>query len=268
VSVPRSGSDHDIRLDLGKAIVVGALAGFLSGLFGVGGGILIVPFLVLLTGMSQRLAHGTSLVAIIPIAASGVVGYVLADKVDYTAGACIAVGGMAGAILGTKALHALPQHVLRIVFALVLLVTAARMILGDADVSGRGALDGWMVAGFVLLGLAAGVLSGLLGVGGGIVMVPVMILGFGIPAAIAKGTSLLVILPTSMVGTWRNVRYHNAKLDIGTAVGLAGAVTAFLGALLSIGLSDEVSAALFATLLVFIAARMLLLERRGSRAPE
>src|SRR4051794_29643170 len=74
-----------LRLAPWKPIVVGLVAGLLSGIFGVGGGILIVPGLVLALGMQQRLAHGTSLAAIIPIAAAGLSGYAVAGEVDWLA---------------------------------------------------------------------------------------------------------------------------------------------------------------------------------------
>lgn len=253
--------------DLVQAIVVGGMAGFLSGLFGVGGGILIVPGLVLIARMQQRLAHGTSLAAIVPIAGSGVVGYLLDDKVDGAAALSIAAGAMLGAVVGTRALHVLPQRTLRLAFAVILLATAARLLVHEGTPPGRGDLDVAMISGFVALGLLSGILSGLLGVGGGIIMVPVMILGFDIPSVVAKGTSLLVIIPTSIVGTWRNVRNGNARLDTAAAIGLAGVVTAFLGARVSIVISDELSAILFGLLLLFSAGRMLLSDFKERRAP-
>jgi uncharacterized membrane protein YfcA len=252
--------------DVLQAIAVGGVAGFLSGLFGVGGGILIVPGLVLIARMQQRLAHGTSLAAIVPIAGAGVIGYLLDDKVDGAAALCIAAGAMLGAVMGTRALHVLPQRTLRLAFALILLATAARLLVHEGTPPGRGDFDVAMIVGFVALGLLSGILSGLLGVGGGIIMVPVMILAFDIPSVIAKGTSLLVIIPTSIVGTWRNVRNGNARLETAAAIGFAGVVTAFLGARVSIVISDELSAILFGLLLVFSAGRMLLSDLKERRA--
>ena len=246
-------------------MIVGLLAGFLSGLFGVGGGILIVPGLVMLTGMGQRLAHGTSLAAIVPISAAGVSGYVLDGSVDFPAAVALAAGAMVGAVIGTRALHVLPQHTLRLAFALLLLATAGRMLLGTGEANGRQDLTVLLVLALLGVGLAAGMLSGLLGVGGGVVMVPAMILLFGIPDAVAKGTSLLVIVPTSIVGTSRNISRGNAELALAAVVGLGGVISAFGGARLSLGLSDDVSSALFGGLLVVVSVRMLLLDRRERR---
>src|SRR3712207_648885 len=129
------------------SIVVGALAGFLSGLFGVGGGILIVPGLVFLLAMDQRRAHGTSLAAIVPIAIAGVAGFVLDDAVDWPVAAAIIVGAIGGSLIGTTALQVIPQRGLRIAFIAFLLATAARMVVATPDATGRGELDVWMVLG-------------------------------------------------------------------------------------------------------------------------
>ena len=93
-----------------RIVLVGLVAGFLSGLFGVGGGILMVPALVLVLGFDQRLAHGTSLAAVLPIAISSLTSYALEDKVDWRVGLLLAVGAVAGAVVGTHFLHRLPQR--------------------------------------------------------------------------------------------------------------------------------------------------------------
>ncbi|HEX7167697.1 MAG TPA: sulfite exporter TauE/SafE family protein [Acidimicrobiales bacterium] len=241
---------------LAKTIVVGLTAGFLSGLFGVGGGILIVPALVLVLAMGQRLAHGTSLAAVLPIAVSGLAGFASEDSVDWPVGLALTAGAMGGAVIGTHALQRLSARALSRAFSAVLIVSAARLVFERGEAGGRADLT---VAGFVALvaiGLLAGMLAGLLGVGGGVVMVPAMILLFGVPAAVAKGTSLAVIIPTSVVATYRNVRNDNADLRTAAAVGIAGVASAFVASKISVGLDESVSNAMFAALLAFVAVRM------------
>jgi uncharacterized protein len=240
-----------------KAVVVGVVAGFLSGLFGVGGGILMVPALVLVMHLDQRLAHGTSLAAVVPIALSSTVTYAIAGEVDWTVALLLAAGAVAGAVVGTSILQRLPHVVLGVAFAALLLATSARMLLDHSDAAGRGGLS---IAGgiaLVAIGLVTGVLSGLLGVGGGIVMVPVMVVAFGMGAASAKGTSLAVIIPTALMGTWRNVKKHNAELPIAVTAGLAGVVSAAVGGSISVGMSEALSSRLFAGLLTIVAVQML-----------
>lgn len=245
------------RQRLVRSIVVGVLAGFLAGLFGVGGGILMVPALVMVMHMDQRLSHGTSLAAVVPIALSSTLSYSLAGEVDWPVVACLAIGAIAGAVVGTHLLGVLPQKVLGYAFALLLVLTAARLVFDHADAAGRAVLGLGDVALLVLTGLAAGVIAGLLGVGGGIIMVPVMVVGFDMSAATAKGSSLAVIIPTAVMGTWRNLRSGNVDVAVAVASGLAGVASAFLGGLISVGMSQSLSNTLFAVLLVVVAARML-----------
>jgi len=246
-------------------VAVGLAAGFLSGLFGIGGGILVVPGLVIVLKMGQRLAHGTSLGAIVPISVAGVIGYAIDHNVDWAAGGLIIVGAVVGAAVGARLLGRLPERALRYAFALFLIATAVRLIISTPTPSGRGPIDVWIGLGLVGLGLLAGVLAGLLGVGGGIVIVPVLVVAFGVPSVIAKGTSLLVIIPTAISGTFVNRRRGNVDLAVAAIVGLSGAAAAYGGAKLSAHISSELSSILFGALLVVVAVRLLLTRDRDGR---
>jgi uncharacterized protein len=250
-----------------KIVIVGLAAGFLSGIFGVGGGILMVPALVMILAMEQRLAHGTSLAAIVPIALAGVLGYALDGKVDWAASLFLIIGSAGlGARIGTHLLHVLPQRALALVFGLVLLATAARMVLDNSDATGRVDLTVASAVALILVGVLAGTAAGLLGVGGGIIMVPAMVVLVGIPAAIAKGSSLAVIIPTAVVGTRRNLKKDNADMRVAVIVGLSGVVSSFAASQISVGLDEQFSNRLFAALLTFVALKMLWDNRRPQPA--
>jgi uncharacterized membrane protein YfcA len=92
-----------------------------------------------------------------------------------------------------------------------------------------------------------------------------MILLFGIPPVVAKGTSAAVIIPTAVMGTWRNRARGNADLRAAAIVGVAGIVTAAVGGILADKMSDDLSNVLFGTLLVLVALRLLAQLRRESR---
>ena len=247
-----------------KIVVAGLAAGFLSGLFGVGGGVLMVPALVLLLGMGQRRAHGTSLAAIVPIALAGVLGYALAGEVDWLVSLFLVVGSAGlGALIGTHLLHVLPTRLLALVFAGVLVATAARMLVGDGTAAGRGDLTVGAAVGLVAVGVLSGTLSGLLGVGGGVITVPALVLLLGVPAAVAKGSSLAVIIPTAVVGTRRNRAHGHVDLRVATVLGLSGVVSSFLASQLSVGLDERLSNRLFAGLLLVVAAKLLWDDRRA-----
>jgi uncharacterized membrane protein YfcA len=246
------------RKRLVATVAVGLGAGFLSGLFGVGGGILIVPGLVLVLGMEQRLAHGTSLGAILPIAAAGVVGYALEGAVDWSAGSLIIIGAIFGAVIGARLLGRTPDKTLRLAFAAFLFATAIRLLVNSPAPSGRGPIDMWLGIGLVVLGVASGMLAGLLGVGGGVIIVPVLVVLFAVPDPVAKGTSLLVIIPTAISGSLVNLRRGNIDVRAAAVVGLVGASAAYGGSKLATNIGSHLSSVLFAVLLLAVSVRLIL----------
>ncbi|MGA1362587.1 MAG: sulfite exporter TauE/SafE family protein [Ilumatobacteraceae bacterium] len=239
-----------------RITLIGVAAGLLSGLFGVGGGILIAPALVLLARMDQRMAHGTSLGAVLPISVSSLFTYWAHDHVDWRVAACLALGSVLGALVGTRLLNVLPHRTLAISFATLLVVTAVRLFLPLAS-GERGALSAVEILVLGLIGFGAGTLAGLLGVGGGVVMVPAMLMYLNMPAVVAKGTSVAVIIPTSIIGTWRNRRNDNADLRAAAILGFSGIATAVVGGWISGRMPDTLSNVLFAALLLLVAARLI-----------
>lgn len=236
------------------SLLVGAIAGGASGLFGVGGGIVIVPCLVYLARLDQRRAQALSLVAIVPIAVSGTVGYAIDAQVNWSVAALVASGGVLGAVLGTELLHRAPIRVLQLCFAGASVVAAIELFLNPPTATGPHDLTVGLGAAYVVVGLLAGVSSGLLGVGGGIVVVPILTLLFGFPAVLAKGTSLACMVPTSVIGGARNLRSGHAELGPALLVGSAGVLTALGASRVSLGLDATVASGLFATLLLVVAA--------------
>jgi uncharacterized protein len=112
-----------------------------------------------------------------------------------------------------------------------------------------------------VLGLAAGVMAGLFGVGGGILFVPTLV-ALGLSHHDATGTSLLAILPTVVAGTWRQSRYGNVRWRAALVIGVAAAVSAQGGVVLAESLADRTLRRLFAGFLVLVAAQIVLRARR------
>lgn len=113
----------------------------------------------------------------------------------------------------------------------------------------------------VVLGLAAGVMAGLFGVGGGIAFVPALV-ALGLDHHTATGTSLLAIIPTVVVGTWRQSLYGNVRWRAGLVIGIAAAAAAQGGVALAVSLSDVTLRRLFAGLLVLVSAQIAWRARR------
>jgi uncharacterized membrane protein YfcA len=246
-------------------IAIGLIAGLISGSFGVGGGIIIVPGLVLFLHFDQRLSHGTSLLAIMPIAAAGVVGFAFHDSINVTYALFLGLGSILGAIVGTKLLGSISNIWLARIFSGILLITALRLFIDIPVESQELTLTPMSAIALIVVGVLVGAIAGLLGVGGGIVLVPILIIFFGAAAPIAKGTSLLVTLIAGTIGTWRNYRNANVDIPVAVKIGLAGIPTALIGAQLAMVMSDQVSAILFAVLLLATAVRLLQSVRKSDR---
>ncbi|WP_298462377.1 sulfite exporter TauE/SafE family protein [uncultured Cellulomonas sp.] len=246
-------------------VAVGALGGLLSGAFGVGGGILMVPLLITLAGMDQRRAAATSLAAIIPASVAGMLTYLANGEVDVPVGLIVAMGGVLGSVVGSRLLRRLSLPVLRWMFVALLLAAAARMLL-IAPERGEDLDLSWAVGlALVAVGLGMGIASGLFGIGGGVILVPALISLFGAGDLVAKGTSLLVMLPTATMGTITNARAHLFDLRAGLVVGVAATVASFGGVAIAFWLPPDVAGIAFALLVLFSAVQLSIRAIRSGR---
>jgi uncharacterized membrane protein YfcA len=112
-----------------RAVALGLIAGVVGGMFGVGGGIVVVPGLVLWLGFTQHRASGTSIATIIASAGAALIPFAIDGSVNWTAAAAITLGAIAGAALGARLLHLIPAQILTRAFSVLLIVAALRMIL-------------------------------------------------------------------------------------------------------------------------------------------
>jgi len=178
--------------------LLGALAiGLSLGLLGSGGSILTVPVLHYLVGQPEKLAIGGSLLVVGLVAATASVPYALSRQVDWRNVLWFGVPGMAGAWAGATLARWVPGPVQLALFAGVMLVAAWRMLRGGGvDRGGREPRRVAVVAG----GVGVGALSGLVGVGGGFLIVPALVVLAGVPMASAVGTSLAIISLNAFTG--------------------------------------------------------------------
>ncbi|MBP2437142.1 sulfite exporter TauE/SafE family protein [Microbacterium amylolyticum] len=238
-------------------LAIGLVSGFMSGLFGVGGGTVIVPLLVTFALFGQKLASGTSGASIIFTAAVGVISYATGGNVDWLAAGLLAAGGIVGAPIGAQLLHKLSEAFLRWFFVgfLAVVIVSLFFIVPDRDVSAVP-MNIWLGAALVGVGVLTGILSGLIGVGGGIIVVPVLILLFGTSDLVAKGTSLLMMIPTTISGAIRNAKNKNIDFVAAGIVAVATVITTPLGTIVAGVTSPFVANILFAAFLVIIAVQM------------
>lgn len=236
-----------------RTVLIGVLAGILAGLFGVGGGFLMVPLYLAWLKIDQKKAHATSLGAVVPIAFAGAAGYAATGDVDWVSGAYLLAGAFFGAMYGAKLLHTISLPKLQLVFGILLTLSSIRLLWSAQPTQ---LVDGF--AGHLLLiavGFFAGTMSGLLGIGGGIIMVPAMIITSGLTAIEARGTSLAVIVGSGISGAVSHHKRGNIICPIALISGAAGIPFTYLGIYLSQTLPERISVAIFAGILLTIAAQ-------------
>lgn len=246
-------------------IVVGMLVGVLSGMFGIGGGTVIVPALVWL-GLSQRNAAATSTLAIVPTSISGVISYATGGHVDWLAAALLFCGMFIGGQIGSWLLSRLPELALRWIFVVFLVFVVVDQVSfvpsRDHQITMTVATGVCMV----LLGVVIGMLAGLLGIGGGALAVPALSILFGASDLIARGTSLLAMFPNSITTSVANLKRNLVHVKAALIIGLVAAVTAPLGTWIAGEVSPRVGAIMFACYLCVLLVRSVFVAVKATRA--
>jgi uncharacterized membrane protein YfcA len=186
-------------------LITGAGIGFASGLLGVGGGFIMVPILYLLMtllGIDQtiaiRVAVGTSLAVILPTALSGAYGHYRRNSVLLKPTIYIATTGIIGSVLGGFIATSIPGNVLTEIFGITVIIIALIMIFVRYPDIRDAPLDNIIY--FLIGGLIIGIMSGLLGVGGGFIIIPFMVILLRYDIIKAIGTSSAIIVFTSIGG--------------------------------------------------------------------
>jgi len=248
--------------------LAGFFGGGLSGLFGVGGGIVMVPLFVLWLGLGQKRAITTSLVAIIPISILGTLGYALGDDVDWWLAIALGAGSIVGGQVGVRLLPRIPVVALQVSFAALLLYSAYRLAfpaeIAETDLPPDVGI--WLI---LIVGAVAGILAALLGVGGGIILVPAMVLISGLDINTARGTSLMVVIITAATATISNIRAQRTDTRVGVVAGVVGAPAALVAAIVAQWIPERQAALLFAGLMVVAAVQLLVraVRRRDGSEP-
>jgi uncharacterized protein len=248
-----------------RLALIGAAAGLLSGLLGIGGGIIIVPGLIWAAGLDRHTASGTSLVAILPIATVAAITYAVAPggAFDPEASAIFVVGSLAGAVLGARVNARVSERALRTAMAVLTLVFGLRLVVPLGFGAGKEdlPLDALHVVLLVYLGLQGGFLAGLLGVGGGAIAIAVFA-AIGVDQVLAQGIAITATIPTVVVGALQHRRQGTLAPREGLMAGLVGMAFAIPGAFLAFAVPVEVLRTGFGVFLLFGSYRMFRALRR------
>lgn len=183
------------------SFAIGLTAGTFGGIIGIGGGVIMVPLMIGVLKLSRQQAHGTSLVGLIFTGLGGSIAYGLRGDVDLLAALLLALSGALTAIAGARFASKLPDWQLKKAFGIFLLFCVMVMLIKPFLQANGGHHPVYVnIIIFLLTGAATGFLSGMMGVGGGAVMIPAMVLLAGFGQHVAQGTSLLVMVPVGIVG--------------------------------------------------------------------
>ncbi|MCL6622734.1 MAG: sulfite exporter TauE/SafE family protein [Syntrophobacterales bacterium] len=254
-------------MNKGKSLLIGLVSGAFGGLVGLGGGVIMIPLMTRFYGLNQHQAHGTSLAALVFTGLTGAVTYWLHGSVDVAAAALLAATAIGCASLGALFAHSLPEWQLKGAFGAFLIVVALLLVLKPYYAQYSGSASGWVrVAVLLASGMVAGFFAGLMGVGGGSLMVPAMVLLLGFSQHLAQGTSLLAMVPAGASGAYTHWRLGNVVTGIVPGLILGIMAGTYGGATLAHWLSEASLRVIFAAILIWLGARDLRKSLRLQRS--
>ena len=237
---------------------IGLIAGIFGGLVGLGGGVIMIPLMVGALKLSQHRAHGTSLVALVFTGISGAVTYALKGSVDMMASLLLAVPAIVTARSGAHYAHALPEWKLKRAFGAFLILVSVLLLLKPYISAFVGQAGGWTkITVLLLTGMITGFLSGMMGVGGGTVMVPVMVLLAGFNQYTAQGSSLLAMVPAGGVGAYTHWRLGNVVTKLLPSLIPGILLGTYIGGSFAHTLPETVLRVVFAAVLIWTGTRYL-----------
>jgi len=247
-------------------LLLGIAAGILSGLFGIGGGIVMVPSLIVLFGMDILDANATSLAAmLLPVGILGVIAYYKAGLINIRESLWIALGLFLGSFVGGEFAVNISENLLAKLYAAILLYIAVSYFDIFSYFRNKKTPDPvqqpvihkafWT---YILVGIGAGIFAGLFGKGGGIVIVPILIGIFHYDAKAAAATSLAALqLPVGLPGViiYANAGHLNILYAALIALGILGGV--FFGSKIAVKLPSAIFKKAYAVFLLVVAVFMI-----------
>ncbi|GAB4512928.1 MAG: hypothetical protein OHK0046_13120 [Anaerolineae bacterium] len=265
-------------------LIIGVLAGVLSGMFGIGGGVIIVPALAIIASFNTVEAISTSLAALLlPVGIFAVIAYYRAGLLRLRYAAWVALGLLLTSYLGASLTLSLPADTLRRVYGVFLLYNSWRFIeprklLAEwqsnrttVTVAGTTAPAPKSKAGNDVVeiplvpwywvfgvGLISGVASGMFGIGGGVVIVPALV-AMGFDQKLAVGTSLAaLLLPVGLPGVLRYAADGALDFQVAFVVAFGLLIGAIFGAQIALNLPSKTVKRLYGVFLFFVALRFIL----------
>jgi hypothetical protein len=238
--------------------LIGCSGGFLGGLAGIGGAVVMIPLMTWLMRLTQHQAHGTSLVAIVFTGLAGSATYFVHGALDWRAGLLLSATAMVSARYGALYAHSLPEKRLRRAFGVFLVSVSLLLVARNFFPENPYEPARWLKVGaYLLTGLATGFLSGMMGVGGGGIMIPLMVFLAGMNQHLAQGTSLMVMVPAALVGALTHFRLGAVHLKIVWGLAPGAVIGGYLGAAVANRLPELYLTLVFCALGSWLGSRYL-----------
>ena len=241
-------------------LVLTLLVGIAMGLLGGGGSILMVPILRYVSGLEAQDAITTSLLVVGLTSAVAAAKHARVGRVRYRTGLLFGAGGMLGAFVGGKLGALVEGRVLLILFALVMVATGVAMLRPRRSSATEAAPEEPPIARLLVVSALVGSLTGLVGAGGGFLIVPALVLFFGLPMEAAVGTSLLVIALQSASALVGKLGHVQPNWDLGLGLGTLAMTGSLLGARIGRRTNPQTLRKAFGVLVLVMAVVMLARE--------
>jgi uncharacterized membrane protein YfcA len=208
------------------AAILSLLIGVTLGLLGGGGSILTVPMLTIVLGMPDKAAISLSLAVVGFTSAAASYSHARAGRVKWRTGLVFGASGVVGALGGGRLSHEVPARYLMAVFVAMMVITAVFMIRGRRSTASTEEPRVWKA---LLLGAGIGALTGLIGVGGGFIIVPALVLLVGLPMTAAVATSAVVITLNATAGFVAHLGASAIDWTLAAVLSIAGVIGSLIG---------------------------------------
>lgn len=244
---------------------IGIAAGVFGGLVGVGGGVIMVPLLTAVARLSQHEAHAASLAGVVATGLGGAITYARGGAVDLHVALILASVAVIATYAAARYSARIPALRLRAYFGAFLIFAAFLLLAKDELLMLRASQGAWSIGFLVATGMFVGVSSGLLGIGGGALMVPLLAIGLGMGQHVAQGTSLAAMVPSGASGTIAHARNRNLRGD--AVLGLVPGIIlgSWAGGHIALSMSSGNLRAVFSIVLVLLGIQYLNQVRRARK---
>lgn len=241
-----------------KFLVVGILGGTISGLIGIGGGVIMLPILIYIMGVEAKIATALSMVQVLFSSISGSIFHYIGKTIRINYALYFGLSSAAFSFLGSYITKYVSDTAIKIVYIVTTIAILALFLLVNNDGKQEHILTKSKLYIIIPIGAVAGFIGGLLGLGGGFLFVPVLTCFFCLPIKVAVGTSLLAVFFNSIPGVVGKFIFVKFNIYIALALGAGSVAGSVFGSYLNKKMSHKAIKILFITVLTIAIIRVFM----------